>query len=357
MSQELQLNLHTIQRTSGGGLNFVANLAAALLDVAHSHEHVVLRGSHDSVSAVLDSQGRSQPSEVPYASSGAVNLFPGTVVSRPSSGKVVWWPLNVAPLEPETVRHSSTDLQSTLRYRLLKYRLAYTATRCDAAIFGSEYARSLYLSSFKSLRKLPTVVISGGAPSLGTLISRWKGEESRKILAVAHMYPYKRLEELFEAFLGSRARVDGFELVVAGKEADRIYARRLQEIAAKSEGSIRLLGNINQVELAREYESARLFVITSSSENAGSFTLFDAFAFGVPVICSSLSSLPEFGRNNVRYVNPKDVSDIRTAIDDVVLDSAEQRRLSSLSLARADDVTTWPERGRRCLDFVESELL
>lgn len=95
--------------------------------------------------------------------------------------------------------------------------------------------------------------------------------------------------------------------------------------------------NVKQVSgddelLACYYQSATLFIYPSLYEGFGIPPL-EAMNFNCPVVCSNVSSIPEVVGDAALLFDPYEVSDIKSAIEQVVLD--EDLRLSLIARGQA----------------------
>jgi glycosyltransferase involved in cell wall biosynthesis len=118
-----------------------------------------------------------------------------------------------------------------------------------------------------------------------------------------------------------------------GSEAihDFIRSERLAE-------RVRLLGFVDDAQLARLYQAASVFLFPSFEEGFG-IPILEAMANGVPVVTSNVSSMPEVGGEAALYVNPHDPADIAAKVVQAVEDSALRAALVSKGLARVRQFT------------------
>ena len=74
---------------------------------------------------------------------------------------------------------------------------------------------------------------------------------------------------------------------------------------------------LNLIELELLYCSAKVLLYASLYEGFG-LPILDAFACGLPVITSNVSSMPEVGGDAAMYVDPYNVEDIRKKLTEVI---------------------------------------
>lgn len=129
--------------------------------------------------------------------------------------------------------------------------------------------------------------------------------------------PHKNLVRLVEAFAKVKT---GRKLVLAGKEDPRY--REVHEAVKQLSLQERVvfLDQVPEDDLPALYGGAALFVFPSLYEGFG-LPLLEAMACGVPVVCSSTSSLPEIAGRAAVMIDPLDVSQLARALERVLEDS------------------------------------
>jgi len=150
-------------------------------------------------------------------------------------------------------------------------------------------------------------------------------------LAAGTLEPRKNLGRLLAAWEGlpDEAR-RAHELALVGPtgwEADAILAR------ARSAG-VRVLGYVSDDELAALYAGATLFAYPSLYEGFG-LPVLEAMQSGVPVITSTVSSLPEVAGDAALLVDPHDVGALRDALHALLADPGRRAALAAAGRERA----------------------
>jgi glycosyltransferase involved in cell wall biosynthesis len=87
-----------------------------------------------------------------------------------------------------------------------------------------------------------------------------------------------------------------------------------------------------------------LFAYPSLYEGFG-LPVLEAMQAGAPVVCSRTSSLPEVGGDAVAYVDPLDPGDIAAALERLLRDPEERRRLAQAGRQRSRGFS-WDETAR-----------
>ncbi|WP_305705324.1 glycosyltransferase family 4 protein [Nocardioides sp.] len=286
-------------------------------------------------------------------------IFLGSRAVPVQGAKVIFWPLNVAPLEQHVVKMENSSPRNRLRHRLLKRRLEHSVRAADGLVFGSNHARTLYMGAFAAAATRPYIVNRGGAPSLGGVPQEGRGPRlrggRRLILMVSHLYPYKGILEFVQAVGSVRHQLpDDVEFRVAGADRDRTYAARVHaEVRSLGLQDRLVIKEAAPDEMATLYGRADLAVFASTCENAGSFALYDGLFAGLPTLCSDRSSMPEMVAGHVQFVNPFERQRFGAALLSLVTDERRRRVLANDAGAWAASAPTWKQRAEQLVAFLE----
>ncbi len=174
------------------------------------------------------------------------------------------------------------------------------------------------------------------------------------ILFVGTLEPRKNLPRLVHAYRRAVA-TGGFRhaLVLAGPMGWRSEAL-IRELRGPGPGEVILTGRASGSALDALYRSADLFVYPSLYEGFG-LPVLEAMARGVPVITSTVSSLPEVAGEAAFTVNPESVPGLAHAIERLLADPAEADRLSRAGLARAGQFS-WERTAEATMDVYRAIL-
>ena len=177
------------------------------------------------------------------------------------------------------------------------------------------------------------------------------GVQRPYILVTATLEPRKNLPRLIEAFAGLDAEQRGdFSLVLAGARGWQTEAT-LAGIAANP-GSVVELGFVADEDLPCLYRGAELFCYVSLYEGFG-IPVLEAMQSGTAVLTSSVSSMPEVGGDAVRYVNPRDVADIRRGMAELLVDG-DARGLSAAAGPDRAKLFNWDRTAEIVVETLEA---
>jgi glycosyltransferase involved in cell wall biosynthesis len=125
---------------------------------------------------------------------------------------------------------------------------------------------------------------------------------------------------------------------------------RLEVPVRRAAASFGLLGQtiftgyVDEVQLRSLYGLARLLVFPSLFEGFG-MPILEAFAAGLPVACSDVTSLPDLAGSAARLFDPRDPSAIAAAIGELWTDESKRQDLRRRGMARAA-VFSWDRTAR-----------
>jgi len=154
------------------------------------------------------------------------------------------------------------------------------------------------------------------------------------ILYVGLLKPHKNVEGLIRAYSALPASLrDSQQLVLAGK-LDRSYPalRQLTE-DLRLQDKVLFVGHVIDDELHALYAGARVFVLPSFNEGFG-LPALEAMAYGIPVVASNTSSLPEVVGDAGILVNPRDTQEISSAISTLLVNESLRNQFAELGRRR-----------------------
>jgi len=151
------------------------------------------------------------------------------------------------------------------------------------------------------------------------------------VLYVGVAYPHKNLEALVEAWkIFCAEHGNDYQLVLAGRK-NYFYEKLEQNTTAPQHDNtaarVIFTGFVPDEELSALYSAASLYVFPSLYEGFGLPPL-EAMQYGLPVISSGETCLPEILKGAVLYFNPRDPAAISRAIWQGLTDQALRNDLT-----------------------------
>lgn len=161
----------------------------------------------------------------------------------------------------------------------------------------------------------------------------------------AQTWPHKNHRNLLEALAILRER-NGLDIpVIFSGTLNSHYPqirRRARELGLTAQ--IRFLGFVTPIELQALYTIGWAFVFPSKFEGFG-MPVLEAFAAGLPVVCSSVTCLPELAGDAALLFDPDRPEDIATAIGRVWQDEALRQVLVERGRSRVKEFS-WVRTAR-----------
>lgn len=162
------------------------------------------------------------------------------------------------------------------------------------------------------------------------------------VLAVARMYPRKRLADLLDAAAILKARIPGLEVRIVG-EGPQSVSLRAQHARLGLAGTVTFLGDVTLRALAAEYASAQCFCLPSVQEGFG-IVFAEAMAAGLPVVACRAAAVPELvldGTTGV-LVSPRRPEALAAALETLLGDEARRKALGEAGRWRVREFDVVP---------------
>lgn len=166
---------------------------------------------------------------------------------------------------------------------------------------------------------------------------------ARYILYIASSLPHKNYERLLEAYKmvrdagssgSTRGAEEGVKLVLIGSRdyGHDVVAGKIKALGLDAD--VLFLGWLPFEDLAPIYSGAEAFVFPSLHEGFG-LPVLEAFASGVPVVCSNIAPITEVAGDAALLVDPLRPEAIAKGIERVLTEDGLRKRLVNAGLKRA----------------------
>lgn len=171
------------------------------------------------------------------------------------------------------------------------------------------------------------------------------------ILYVGNAYPHKNLEGLVKSLKYLNQDV---KLVLVGK-IDKFYQKIKEEVLNFGfEKRVFFTDFVTDEELVALYKNARAFVFPSFNEGFG-LPALEAMAFGLPVLSSSRSSLPEVLEESALYFDPNNPKDIALKISQIIKNKRLRDELKEKGYNQVKKYS-WKEMAQETLNIYKEVL-
>lgn len=132
------------------------------------------------------------------------------------------------------------------------------------------------------------------------------------VLSVCRFYPRKRLELLLAAADRLRRGIAGLEVRIVGGGPEAPRLRRIWSQRGLQQ-TVRWIGDIPQVDLARQYQECDVFCLPSVQEGFG-IVFLEAMAAGKPIVAARAAAVPEVVTEGL-LVEPDDEAALAEALE------------------------------------------
>ena len=247
---------------------------------------------------------------------------------------VVFSPANFGPFFVKNhvvlLRNTTSVIKLTKRIRPMFYWFSLSVVtfislvRARKAIAVSHYAARILSFNFHRFFKHKIRVVHHGMNQPNIEIYRDTGS-CRRILAVSDIYIQKNYHTLIAAFSQLLVKHRDLELVIAGREIDKQYAKDILLLVEKLNigDAVKFLGHLGPKQLSRRYREADLFVFPSTMETFGN-PLLEAMVMGLPIVSSNTAAMPEVVGDAGILFNPFSIEDLVKKMQKVI-DNPELR--------------------------------
>ncbi|MFC1701032.1 glycosyltransferase family 4 protein [Patescibacteria group bacterium] len=253
------------------------------------------------------------------------------------------------------LKHFPTRKASTLgpilyfiKNYVYRFVIWISVKRAKKIITVSEYTKKDILDSFNIEANKVDVIYEGvftrSLPLDNLGILRKHKIVKSYLLYVGNAYPHKNLEKLILAFNG----LYGLQLVLVG-QIDYFYRRLKKFVYKKNINNIIFTDFVSDEDLAILYKNADLYIFPSLYEGFGLPPL-EAMAYGLPVVCSNSSCLPEILGDAAIYFDPKDINDIINKIKQVLYSQDMRKKLISSGYNRIEKYS-WLKMSKKIYDI------
>jgi glycosyltransferase involved in cell wall biosynthesis len=159
-------------------------------------------------------------------------------------------------------------------------------------------------------------------PTVAEILNRFRLAADRFLLYPANFWPHKNHRMLITAFALFRSRhpESDLKLVCTGTPDAEMDVIRAATLTMGLSDAVVLTGFVSSDDLAALYQSCQTLVFPSLYEGFG-MPVVEAMAFGKPVLCSNLTSLPEIVGDGALLFDPRKPDEIARSIEDVDGDS------------------------------------
>ena len=217
-----------------------------------------------------------------------------------------------------------------------------SAEKADYVIFESQYTQNYFLKRY-NISKDRTTVINIGKDNFFSSISSNIGsdfsDQKPYALCVSHLYPYKNIPRMIEAFaIVKRNTESDYKLLIAGGKRSNKYYNEITNIIKKLKlkDSVILLGSVSKEDLRYLYSSCEYLIFPSPCENFA-YTLLEAMNCSAPIITTNTTAMPETCGNAALYFSPDSAQELSACIMVFLNDKKTRLKYKEMALLKSTE--------------------
>ena len=288
-----------------------------------------------------------------------VLFCPGNISPLICSAKKIQWIGTIGPFW-EPIYDYPLEIKQRIIFYFNKHFILKTARRADCVIFESEYTKKLFIEKY-NLEVSKTKVLSIGKDNyfLGNINTNIKDSPfnsfSPFILCVSHLYPYKQIPEMIEAFcLINQEENYKYTLIIAGSKTSELYYKKILQVIDNHNANeyVELLGAVSKNDLYILYSECKLMLFPSPCENFA-YTLVEAMSRGAPIVCSNTTAMPETCGDAAVYFDPFNLDDMKKSIRSVLSDNNLEYKLRVNSIKRINELPSYEEVTTKTINIMK----
>jgi len=350
--------------------SFTLNIIKELLTIDSKNEYILLINS-ESVKNFIETYIQKDVSKISYildfSLSSLKNIYKLPKIILELKADIYFSPnysffnLFISKCKKISVVHDLIPLifsemfkNASLKFKIFycnKYLQKFVLNNLDEIVTVSESSKKDLLK-YLNLREDKIKVISEGTTNFNIEKNFDSDITANKyFLFVGRHEIYKNISTLIEVYnLLPQNIKDEYKLLIIGKFNDKVTPK-LKTLVAKYylEKNIIFFDSIIPDKLHYFYKNAKMLIHLSLYEGFG-LTILESMSYGIPVIASNVSSIPEVIGNAGILVNPNNHNQIIDSIIKLIDDKNLYKELSDKSIERAK-FFNWENTAKQLLEI------
>ena len=216
------------------------------------------------------------------------------------------------------------DLPSRLGRFYYRAMMAAAVRAADRIITDSEFSKHDIMRRLNAGASQIEVIYPAVAPQFRKITDEARLQQVRSVYGIRGEYllytgifkPRKNHAGLLRAFRHLLRIAGDAQLVIAGPASEAVAELRCLAGDLGIAANVVFTGFVEELHLPALYSGAHLYACPSLYEGFG-FTVLEAMACGVPVVCSTETSLPEVAGDAALYADPRNPERFGRALAEV----------------------------------------
>lgn len=232
-----------------------------------------------------------------------------------------------------------------IKYAILERLIVHSLIRSDLTIFESQYAAGLVAQKYGYKGKhvvnhhgKPNLTEEAGSDEKIRLVKRKFNIDADYFLYVTYVRKYKNLERLIEAYASIKPGMKKpIDFIVAGPPHPEEYLEELRSIARRFgvADSFRFIGMVDYyTDLRPLMRGCFAYMFPSKYENL-SYALVEALTYGLPILTSTGTAMPETCGDAAIYFEPDDTQGMANAMLRIINENGLREGLREKSFSQA----------------------
>ena len=285
---------------------------------------------------------------------------PGNLGPIYSPVKTVIWIGNIGPFYKEFSAYFIW--KDRPQHWIKKFLIVASSRTADAVIFESQFTKELLTRKYH-IKEINSHVINIGFDEYFTNNKKMNfngidtnlTSNTKYILCVSHLYPYKNIIRLLVAY---KKVIDttktSAKLIIAGSRTYSHYNKEIEKciVDLNIQNNVVFLGNVSKEYLKHLYLNAYIFVFPSLFENFA-YTLVEAMTCGTPIVCSNTTAMPETCQNAALYFDPYNTDEMAEKIGLIIENDLLRHEMSKKSIIRSKELPDYKEVNLQTLNIMK----
>jgi len=222
---------------------------------------------------------------------------------------------------------------------LLNYQQKKAFKNAQGIIFLSHYAQNS-IGKQVNLKGIVSAIINHGVsdnfrlePKEQYPIIYYDLKKTFNFLYVSTIWKYKHHANVLMAIANLRRKNYPISITFVGNGEQKNVAKNLEQsikIYDPKGEFVTWIKGVKLNEVISHYQKADAFVYASSCENMPNI-LIEAMSSGLPIASSSYEPMPEFLKDAGLYFDPRNVNEIESALEKMLVDTELRKTLSNSS--------------------------
>ncbi len=262
-------------------------------------------------------------------------------------------------MEKTTGENTSTNYQKYGNmYR--KWLVPKIVKKCKNIITISEVEKANIIQTLGLKNESVTVIHNGVSQRFGKkpspdVMEKIKinlGLSGDYFLFLGNVEPRKNVKNTVKAFVAFAEQNPTVKLVITGLKSSFIEHILLEINKKDLLNRFVLTGFVDETTLLTLYAEAKVFLYPSLREGFG-LPILEAMAFGIPVVTSNISAMPEVAGDAAFMVNPYSVEEITEGITTAYQNNSLRKTKIALGFERPN-LFTWQNTATKVLDIYQT---